>query len=173
MGNRRGYSDEEKAAALACLDANGGNVYRTAGQLGIPDSTLDGWAKERGTSPAVPALRERKKGTLAEKFAEFAHKALDIANDDIGGLEKEKPLPRILAAAAATDKHRLLTEKPTAIHEHREAHREAALRAFEIYVRLRQTKSPTLTREELAIELCEHRPEFKPLLLPAAEPSAD
>ena len=124
--NRRGYNDEEKAMALAALDANGGNVYRTALQLGIPDSTLDGWAKERGVSPAVHALREVKKGTLAEKFDEVAHMALDLTIDDLEGLRKAGPQARIIVAGIATEKKLLLTGQPTQITEHRlEAARDA------------------------------------------------
>jgi transcriptional regulator of acetoin/glycerol metabolism len=42
---RRG--DECRAAALAALEANRGNVARTARQLGLPRKTLEGWARGR------------------------------------------------------------------------------------------------------------------------------
>ena len=40
---RRSYSDAERAEALAVLDANAGNVERTARHLGLPRKTLEGW----------------------------------------------------------------------------------------------------------------------------------
>lgn len=42
MGRR--YSEQQKADALAALQANGMNVSATAAQLGIPRPTLDLWA---------------------------------------------------------------------------------------------------------------------------------
>jgi 8-oxo-dGTP pyrophosphatase MutT (NUDIX family) len=44
MGKRRHYSDEERAEALAVLDANAGNLKRTARDLDIPRATLQEWA---------------------------------------------------------------------------------------------------------------------------------
>jgi transposase-like protein len=74
---KRQYSDEDKATALATLDANDGNVKRTATQLGIPHKTLDDWAKGRNQHPAVAELRTHKKGSLAEKFENLAHLIVD------------------------------------------------------------------------------------------------
>ena len=44
MASRKEYSDEEKVRALAALAAGGGDVSRTARQLGIPRRTLRDWA---------------------------------------------------------------------------------------------------------------------------------
>ena len=65
---RRKYSDQDKAAALAVLDANGGNVLLTATQLRIPRKTLEAWSKQRGVHPDVAELRHEKRGDLAEKI---------------------------------------------------------------------------------------------------------
>lgn len=170
--NRRGYSDEEKAEALAALDANGGNVHGTARLLGIPDSTLDGWAKERGTSPQVPALREVKKGTLAEKFDTLAHRLLDVAVDDEEGMRKAGVLPRTLAACAAVDKKRLLTEQPTQITEYRADPRTHWLNVLEKTMQLAREQGLELGRAEAAREVIVVYPEaeehVRHLLPPAA-----
>lgn len=58
MANRE-YAEEEKAQALAALAASGGEVSRTARQLGIPRRTLRGWAeaaraRESGEAESLP-----------------------------------------------------------------------------------------------------------------------
>jgi hypothetical protein len=60
MGKRRHYSDEDRAEALAVLDANAGNLKRTARDLGIPRATLQEWAGGR-VSAAVPELRHQER----------------------------------------------------------------------------------------------------------------
>jgi transposase-like protein len=82
--SKRQYSDADKATALAALDANGGNVKRTAKQLGIPHKTLDDWAKGRNQNPAVADLRTRKRGSLADKFENLAHLIVDAMPAKIG-----------------------------------------------------------------------------------------
>lgn len=70
---RRRYSDEEKAAALAALDANGGNVALTSQQLDIPDSTLRSWSNGRGTNHAIADLRDEKRRELTEELRDIAY----------------------------------------------------------------------------------------------------
>ncbi len=67
---RRQYSDSEKATALAALDANGGNVSRTAKQLNIARKTLAGWAESRGVHPEVADLRHEKRLDRSELIDE-------------------------------------------------------------------------------------------------------
>lgn len=42
----RQYSPERKLAALAALARNGGDLYRTAKELHIPNGTLSGWVRQ-------------------------------------------------------------------------------------------------------------------------------
>lgn len=161
---KRVYSDEDKAAALALLDFNRGNVYRTAKLLGIPDSTLDEWAKGRNMSAAVPKMRERKKGELAEKFEEIAHMALDATIDDPEGLRKAGPQARIVVAGVATEKKLLLTGNPTQITRHVEA-QATAEQAVKRLLELARERDPSVTKKQVVERLCEHRPELRPLLL--------
>jgi hypothetical protein len=61
--DRMGFLDAE---ALAALAANGGNIARTARQLGIPVSTLKRWAT--GTAhPEANANALPKKGTSSDQ----------------------------------------------------------------------------------------------------------
>ena len=147
--------------ALAALDANGGNVCRTARQLGLPDSTLEGWAKGRGISPAVHALREVKKGTLAEKFDEVAHMALDLTLDDLEGLRKAGPQARIIVAGIATEKKLLLTGQPTQITEQREEAKAVVRTVFEELCERARAEGRILTRAQVAARLVELRPELR------------
>lgn len=82
MVQRRSFSDNDKAAALAALDANGGNVLRTAKQLNVPRSTLQEWANGR-VNHDVPELRQRKKEDLASRLVEIAHQLIDAIPDKI------------------------------------------------------------------------------------------
>lgn len=132
MGRRR-YSDEERAAALAELEANGGNVTWTARELGVPESTLRRWRDD--PNMAAPAeLRAQKKESLADMWEKVARQALAFlgrAFDDYDRheLERELPLqdvkltmaPKLATVAGiATEKHQLLTGGPTERHEYRE-----------------------------------------------------
>jgi len=79
---RRQYSDNDKATALAALDANGGNVNKTANMLGIPASTLTEWRDGR-VNPEVTEVRGRKKEELAGRLVEIAHLLIDAMPDKI------------------------------------------------------------------------------------------
>jgi hypothetical protein len=71
------YLDEEKAAALAKLDLNHGNVNKTAGELGIPRKTLAGWAKGSHVKPVVQEIRQKKRQDLATRFENLVHLSID------------------------------------------------------------------------------------------------
>ncbi len=69
---RRRYSDEERSDALVALQANGGNLKRTARELGVPLATLAGWSYGH-VHPRVSDLRNEKSGPLADRLEELAH----------------------------------------------------------------------------------------------------
>jgi transposase-like protein len=75
VGARGRYNDEFRAEALAALAANGGNLKRTARQLGLPRKTLEGWASGRTLLPPAD-LRHQKKGRLAEALESVARELL-------------------------------------------------------------------------------------------------
>ncbi len=124
---KRRYSDEDKSAALVALDMNAGNVRATAGQLGIPRQTLQEWANDRKISPAVPEMRQHKKGEVVERFDELRERILNLL-EGAGTLEEKvrKASLKDLAIffGVITDKILLLKGEPTVITAH--AIRDAA-----------------------------------------------
>lgn len=109
MAFRRSFSDNDKAAALAALDANGGNVYRTAKELNVPRSTLQEWANGR-VSHDMPELRQQKRQDLHELFLNEIYAIANLLPS-----KREDATYSQLATAAGifTDKLQLLTGKAT------------------------------------------------------------
>jgi len=109
---KRQYSDNEKGAALAALDANDGNVSRTAKQLKIPRTTLLEWIADRHVSSDVSDIRQEKRKELSDRLEDLAHTLVDI-------LPAKLPTASVrdLAGAliVAVDKMQLLKGAPTAI----------------------------------------------------------
>lgn len=104
------YTAEEKAAALAKLDANHGNVTRTARELSIPGKTLEGWAKGRHVTPKIELLREKKREDLATRYDEIAQLALDRVKQLIPTANLEQAFD--IANGSVSNKQ-LLTGQPT------------------------------------------------------------
>lgn len=106
---RRQYSDNDKATALAALDANGGNVSKTARQLGIPNTTLTEWRDGR-IHDDVTVLRKRKKEELVGRLVEIAHLLIDAMPDKI----KDANLQQSATTLGITiEKIQLLDGSPT------------------------------------------------------------
>jgi transposase-like protein len=113
MPAKRRYSDEERAEALAALDANGGNLSRTARQTGVPRITLRQWAQGR-VAPGVSVLRQVKKADLAQRMEDLAHALLDdLARPN--RLASASVQQAATALGIAVDKMRLLRNEPTSI----------------------------------------------------------
>lgn len=109
---KRRYSDEDKATALAALDANGGNVLKTARALKIPHKTLDEWAKGRNQVPEVADLRNEKKGELSARYEAVIHELVDVLADKRANASLKDVATAI---GILTDKMQLLRGRPTAI----------------------------------------------------------
>jgi len=72
------YSDEARYIALAAVDLNGGNVYRTAVAIGIPASTLREWNDARHARAAEFAEgRKEKRGNLRDKIESTVHSIVE------------------------------------------------------------------------------------------------
>jgi hypothetical protein len=114
---KRQYSDNDKALALATLDANGGDVSKTAKQLKIPRQTLQEWAHNRNINKDVPDLRQVKKKELAEKLDEVAHALADNllirAGSELSIFVPMKDMATSLGIVI--DKKQLLKGEPTNI----------------------------------------------------------
>ncbi len=73
---KRIYSDQQRAEALAALDANAGDVSTTAKQLAIPRKTLENWSKGH-VNGDVAKIGHEIRQTLAERLESVAHQLLD------------------------------------------------------------------------------------------------
>lgn len=113
MTTKRQYSDNDKATALAALDANGGNLRRTSKQLGIPLATLQRW-RDGQVNEDVTDLRTHKKGDLADKYEQVVNAYIDhLLKPDT--ISSAKAGEASAVAGTATDKMRLLRGLPTEI----------------------------------------------------------
>lgn len=83
MGNRRGYSDEDKAFALAYLQAHGGNVYRAAKDLGIHPQNLYQWSHGLRISEQARLMSKQKVEELKQQLTSLAETSLAAAMDRI------------------------------------------------------------------------------------------
>jgi transposase-like protein len=104
VAGRRRYSDADRSSALAKLAENGGNVYRTARELGIPEVTLRSWANG-DRHPEASQQCEGRKSDLADRWEKVANAALDVLDKSAGDL---RPRDAATVGGIATDKMMLL-----------------------------------------------------------------
>jgi len=58
--NRRKFTSEFKAEAVALVDASGGNIAKVAKELGVHDSSLGNWVRQaREDAAGAPGVEER------------------------------------------------------------------------------------------------------------------
>lgn len=123
---RRTYSEDDVAHALAVFRANGGNAKRTASQLGISRTTLRSWVTvagggtwqgSNGQPRKAPAhVVAKAVGELTQWWLVVALKSVKAADALLsGGLPGKAQDVRnlLVAGAVATEKHQLLTGGPT------------------------------------------------------------
>lgn len=106
------YTDEEKQAALTLLEANGGNLKRTARETGVTTPTLRAWREEGKIKPSpekaaalVDSYLEKAKRVreaLLDRLAELAPKETDMFK--VAGAFKT-----VAEAAASEEVDRALT----------------------------------------------------------------
>jgi transposase-like protein len=142
MVAKRSYSDDERASALAALDANGGDVAHTARQIGIPRKTISEWANGR-VHPDVANARLEKKECLADRLEVVARQLVDLIPEKA----KDAELREVAVAfGIAVDKMRLLREQPTTIS------RSADLTDEERLARLKQLAERTISRRPVTAD---------------------
>ena len=138
------YSEHDRAAALAALETNEGNLTRTAKQLGMSTSTLRRWRDHQAdptiTGPlkkATEAALPQARAKIADRLRDFIHEALDIAP---GKLDEANLQHIFTAIGISVDKSQLLDGKPTGIekHEHSERTEVSDAAAQEAAIALRR-----------------------------------
>jgi hypothetical protein len=105
---RRTYTEEEKIIALLDLDANSGNVHRTALALDIPYATLAGWDADRRSGKLQNALivdRREKRGDLTAKMESVLH---SLVESMAGKIAKATLSQTAVATGILVDKVRIL-----------------------------------------------------------------
>lgn len=106
---KRQYSDNDKATALAALDANGGNVAKTAKELNMPRITLKEWADGR-VHPDVSEIRHEKQLELSE----LIENELRLIFTEMGTKRASATYANLATAAGIfVDKKQLLAGKAT------------------------------------------------------------
>jgi hypothetical protein len=112
MAKRR-YTDEARSNALAALAANGGNVARTAAELGIPEATLRAWANG-DRHPEALQMCEQKKGPLAEQCDAVAWALAGLMESAARRAAADGRVDKIATAfGILVDKAQLLRGEPT------------------------------------------------------------
>lgn len=138
---KRRYTPEDIATALALLEANDGNVFKTAKELGMPMSTLRLWREGKGVTPKILADTEDKKVDLADLFERVVRINLEHAIKtttvrDMSGRDA------VMAAAIATDKMRLLRNQPTNINRNERTVEDSRKRLQELIEEARKRSTP-------------------------------
>lgn len=110
--SKRQYSDNDKAAALAFLDFNKGNVQRSAKALGIPNSTLDEWVKGRNQNAEVSDLRNDKKVDISTLIDAAVR---DMVSASEGKLSTANFQQLWTGVGIAVDKMQILKGEPSSI----------------------------------------------------------
>lgn len=103
------YSLERKAEVLAMVQANGGNVDRTAGETGIAHQTIRYWLTN---AAKYSQIQSQKVVDLADQCEADARYYFALARDKA----PDAPYNHLMTGAAiATDKMQLLRGQPTSI----------------------------------------------------------
>jgi len=103
------YSDTQKAEALILLDANSGNLSRTAVQLDLPLVTLWEWARGR-VHPDVQGMRAGMTQQLGDRMELLAVQCLDLLP---GKLETATAAQLATITGIAIDKMQVLRGSAT------------------------------------------------------------
>lgn len=120
---RRMYSEAEVAQALAALELNEGNVYRTSEDTGIPRRTLEHW--RGGQRRLAPAQIAQAKDELARAALEGARKWGDaLAAKDVSEVSAKDCA---VIFGIMSDKFLVLNGEATSITEHRNGDTEDRL----------------------------------------------
>jgi transposase len=77
----KGEKLAERVKALARLELNGGNVSKTARELGMRRSTLQSWIKRN--EPAAKRIKERRQQELDRRRAERDEKQEEIIAEEV------------------------------------------------------------------------------------------
>lgn len=164
MGKK--YSADEKATALATLQANGGNVKVTASLLGIPRKTLESWSKGGGmkNTPIPEGMVEEKSNLLAGELDKVAALLVgELTNPEKVAKASLKDVA--ISLGIAVDKRNLLRHQPTSISARLDTNQKAVYERMIAKMIDASIKNETPIDRAEAIELMTVQlPDFKTVL---------
>ncbi len=139
MGTRtQNYSERERGVALAALDANGGDVSATSRAVNVPRQTLTQWRDET-RAPVPPEVRHAERERMALACERVAWRLLRRTNKKIKDMSGAQAA---LAFCQIVDKCLLLRGEATAITQHQDDERLAALQGIYGALRAAATALP-------------------------------
>lgn len=123
MAGKSQYTPEEKARVLVALDANNGNVKRTARETGVAEQTIRNWKKSvarEGVQSEVAAVLPAVQADFAEKTERVRDIMLNnleakALNDELSGRDL------LMGVGILTDKLRITRGEATSRTEHVDA----------------------------------------------------
>jgi transposase-like protein len=120
VAQRRVYTDADKARIKILLDANAGNIKRTARETGVAIATIrswrDKWEKE-GLPAAVAEVLPAVQAEIAENINRVRDKLLIIIEEKADRRDINTR-DAIMGFGVLTDKSRLIEGKATSRTEH-------------------------------------------------------
>lgn len=156
------HSDEKKAAILAGLKANGGNVAKTAKDAGVPRTTLENWKQGIGINDDVTNISHVKKEELRDLHKLIAVKALGLLGKKLAECSGAQ-LSTI--AAISTEKMLLLEGEATSITKDA-TDRKAEYESLVTRIMARaKDRGESPTRDEVIALIVERKPEAKEYLM--------
>jgi transposase-like protein len=117
MSGQSRYSDEDKAAVLAALAANGGNLLRTAKETGVSRNTIRHWVQE---APPPDETLQAAIDTFVSEATTVRNRALEKLKEAIESPDT-KPRDLITIIGVLDDKVTRASGLPTSRTEHQNA----------------------------------------------------
>jgi len=134
----RDYPEELKAAVIAAIKANGGNVLATSKLFNIPRDTVNYWWRN---SDRFVEIEQTSAGNLADKLENIAHQAADSIADHDLSIVSYRDKGAVLSTVI--DKMQLLRGLPTLI--------SADIERQELVVILQSALAAGLEREAIDV----------------------
>lgn len=91
------HTEDQRIAALAALELNGGQIRKTAREVGVPESTLRAWRAQIGTIEDATIPITYAEATSAAQAAQAAQAARDVAQTRTYGARLGEALDLALA----------------------------------------------------------------------------
>lgn len=130
MAERRRYTEQDKAVALAAYETCG-NVVKAARLCNVNRRTLASWVAGAGVNDDVAVKCQVKKGEIADRLEDLVHMLIDAIPGKIGDANMQSVATSL---GIAIDKMRLLRGEPNTITQSQHTSREERVEAILAFV---------------------------------------